>query len=156
MLIAYFSWSGDIKKVAAKIQGKTGGDLFEIDPVKAYSKDYNTCLKEAEKDKKEGAKPELKNHLSGLGSHDAVILAFPNWWYTIPRPVATFLSEYDFSGKTIAPVCSHGGGGVAEGVGDIKKLAPKASVTEPLVVKSGALSDDALAAWLKKTGLSTS
>jgi flavodoxin len=155
MLIAYFSWGGDVKKIAETIQSKIGGDIFVIDPVKAYSKDYNTCLKEATKDKKEGKLPELKNRISDLKGHDAIVLAFPNWWSSIPRPVATFLTEYDFSGKIVAPVCSHGGGGLAEGLNDIKKLIPKAEVKEPLILQSGggsSLGKD-VDAWLKKIGL---
>lgn len=33
----------------------------------------------------------------------------PVWWYTYAPAVATFLSEYDLSGKTIIPFVTNGG-----------------------------------------------
>lgn len=42
-LIAYFSWSGHTKKAAEKIAVLTGGTLFEIKPVKKYSRIYPVC-----------------------------------------------------------------------------------------------------------------
>ncbi|MGN0738880.1 MAG: flavodoxin [Treponema sp.] len=42
--------------------------------------------------------------------YDTIILGYPNWWASIPMPIATLLESYDFSGKTIMPFCSHGGG----------------------------------------------
>jgi len=33
--------------------------------------------------------------------YTVVFVGYPNWWGTIPMPIAAFLSEYDFSGKTI-------------------------------------------------------
>lgn len=32
ILIAYYSWSGNTKAAALKIQKQTGGDIFEIAP----------------------------------------------------------------------------------------------------------------------------
>lgn len=31
-------------------------------------------------------------------------MMYPNWWAPIPMPVASFLEEYDFEGKTIMPL----------------------------------------------------
>ena len=36
VLVAYFSWSGNTRNLAHQIQELTGGDLFEIETVKAY------------------------------------------------------------------------------------------------------------------------
>ncbi len=52
ILIAYFSWSGNTRAIAQQIHQKTGGDLFEIEPVKSYSQNYNTCLEEAQRDQR--------------------------------------------------------------------------------------------------------
>lgn len=52
-LIAYFSWSGNARKAAGMIEKVTGGDLFEIEPEKRYSKVYPVCAAKAkiERDK---------------------------------------------------------------------------------------------------------
>lgn len=57
---------------------------------------------------------------------------YPNWWASIPMPIASFLEEYDFSGKTIIPFATHGGYGVGSSVEDIKKLCPDAKVIEDI------------------------
>lgn len=44
VLIAYYSYSGNTKSVAKKIQSLTGADLFEIKPAKEYSKNYDEVV----------------------------------------------------------------------------------------------------------------
>ena len=39
ILIAYYSWSGNTRKIAELIEGETGGTLFEIEPVQPYTTD---------------------------------------------------------------------------------------------------------------------
>ena len=37
-----------------------------------------------------------------LAKYDAVMIAFPIWWYTMPAPVMTFLESYpDWQGKKL-------------------------------------------------------
>ena len=51
-----------------------------------------------------------KNLFSNGGNpyaeYDTIILGYPNWWASIPMPIATLLESYDFSGKTIMPFSS--------------------------------------------------
>ena len=74
-LIIYYSrkgenyWSGSIKtiakgnteRVAEFIQDTVGGDLFEVETVREYSKSYMTCIEEAKQELREKARPEIKN-----------------------------------------------------------------------------------------------
>ena len=60
---------------------------------------------------------------------------YPNWWYTAPMAIFSFIEEYDFSGKTIIPFCAHGTGGLAGSVKDITDALPdSAEVLEPIGV----------------------
>ena len=77
---------------------QTGADLFEITCVEPYSTDYNTVLEQAQRDQNEQARPELASHVENMEQYDIILLGSPNWWASIPMPVATFLEEYDFSG----------------------------------------------------------
>ena len=52
----------------------------------------------------------------------------------------TFLEEYDFSGKTIAPFCSHGGSRLGRGPQDIAALCPGAELLDGLAVSGSAVS----------------
>lgn len=70
-------------------------------------------------------------------------------------PIASFLEEYDFSGKTIIPFCSHGGGRFGQSLTAIAKLAPDDVMGEALSVHysdSSSLSSD-VSAWLETNGI---
>ena len=91
VLIAYFSWGGNTRGIAEEIQSQTGADLFEITPVHPYSADYNTVLMEAQEDQHRQTRPELSDHISSFNEYDIILLGYPNWWASIPMPVASFL-----------------------------------------------------------------
>ena len=151
VLIAFFSWGGNTKGIAEEIQSQTGADLFEIELVNPYSDDYNTVLDEAQRDQNIQARPEIKNKVENMEQYDTIILGYPNWWASIPMPIASFLEEYDFTGKTIIPFCSHGGGRFGQSLTAIAKLAPNAVMGEALSVHysgGSSLSED-VADWLK-------
>lgn len=151
VLIAYFSWGGNTAGIAEEIQAQTGADLFEITMVEPYSTDYNTVLDEAQRDQNEQARPELATHVENMDEYDTILLGYPNWWASIPMPVASFLEEYDFTGKTIIPFCSHGGGRFGQSLTAIAKLAPDADMGEGLSVhySGGDTLPDDIAAWLE-------
>ena len=48
--------------------------------------------------------------------------------------IHSFLEEYDFSGKTIVPFVTHGTGGLASTIQDIKADLPNSEVLEPIGV----------------------
>ena len=102
-LVAYFSWSGNTKEIAERIARKTHGKLFRIEREIPYSTDYNTCAyTEAKEEADKHLKPAILGPLPDLSEYDAVIVAFPIWWYTMPAPVMTFLESYtDWQGKKL-------------------------------------------------------
>ena len=153
-LIAFFSWGGTTRGIAREIARKTGADVFEIELVKPYSTDYNTVLKEAQRDQRAAARPEIANRVSDMSKYDTILLGYPNWWASIPMPIATFLESYDFSGKVISPFCSNGGGRLGQSVSAITKLVPNATVQNPLSIyySGGDTLGRDLDAWLKKNG----
>lgn len=155
VLIAYFSWGGNTEGIAEEIQNQTGANLFEITPVYPYSDDYNTVLEEAQRDQNEQARPELADHVENIEQYDTILLGYPNWWASIPMPIASFLEEYDFSGKTIVPFCSHGGGRFGQSLTAITKLVPEAQMGEGLSVhySGGADLSDDIAEWLEENNI---
>jgi len=155
ILIAYFSWGGNTRGVAQEIHAQTGADIFEITPSDPYSTDYNTVLMEAQQDQHDQARPELSQHVENMDEYDTILLGYPNWWASIPMPIASFLEEYDFSEKTIIPFCSHGGGRFGQSLTAIAKLAPDSVIGEGLSVhySGGSGLPDDVAAWLKLNGI---
>jgi flavodoxin len=155
ILVAYFSWSGNTRGIARQIHQKVGGDLFEIECVTPYSSDYNKCLEEAQRDQRQQARPELKTRVADMAQYDVIFLGYPIWWASIPMPAASFLDGYNFSGKTILPFCSHGGGRFGQSLSAIAKLAPHSKIAEGLSVSysgGSSLSKD-ISAWLGKNGI---
>jgi flavodoxin len=154
-MIIFYSWGGNTKTIASQIHQKVGADLIELELIKPYSTTYNTCLDEAKRDQANQARPELKTRIANIEQYDTVFIGYPNWWASIPMPIATLLESYDFSGKTIIPFCSHGGGRLGQSVTDIAKLVPKATIKEALSVHYGggsSLSRD-IDAWLRQNGM---
>ena len=155
ILIVYYSWGGNTRGIANEIQRQTGADIFEIVLKAPYSTDYNTVLMEAQEDQHKQARPGIENLPESIDEYDTILLGYPNWWASIPMPIATFLENYDFSGKTIVPFCSHGGGRFGQSLTAIAKLAPDANMGEGLAINysGGASMPDDVTAWLVDNGL---
>ena len=155
ILVAYFSHSGNTKKIAEEIQSKTGGELFEIKTVNAYSDDYDTVLDEAKKELNDNARPELSDSVKDMAQYQTVIIGYPIWWGDMPMAVYSFLDEYDLSGKTVLPFCTHGGSGLSETDKNIQNEEKDAKVADGLVISDSSL-DDAdgdIDQWLKSNGV---
>lgn len=168
-LIAYFSHAGqnyshgaivdlpvgNTEVVAHKIHDKINIDLFTIDTVKKYPDNHMAKIEVAKKEFNENARPELTARVENMDDYDTVIVAFPNWWTTMPMAVFTFLESYDFSGKTLCPLITHGGSGFSNSLHDIKALCPTATITKGLAINGddAATCGKALDQWLSQIGL---
>ncbi len=137
ILVAYFSHTGNTREIANQIHEIVGGNIFEIVSTDPYPSGYNEVVEQARKELRAEYKPKLKTKVGNMESYDVVFVGYPNWWGTVPRPIATFLSQYDFSGKTIVPFCTHEGSGLGRSVTDISKLCPQSTVLDGLAVRGG-------------------
>jgi flavodoxin len=148
-LIAYFSRKGlnyasgrivdfnvgNTEVVANMIQRMTGGDMFHIESVTAYPKDYTEATEVAKNELRAKARPKLTRQAENMAVYNVIFLGYPNWWGTMPMPVFTFLESYDFSGKTIVPFCTHEGSGLGHSEKDIAKACPKAAVLKGIAIQ---------------------
>ena len=146
---------GNTEIVANKIKDKTDADIFKIEMKKPYAKEYNTCIEEAKVHKRDNARPELLSMPESISEYDTVILAYPNYWGTMPMAVFTFLDAFDFSGKTILPLCTNEGSGMGSSEKDISKLCPNAKLARGLALNGSSVAncDGQVEAWLKANGL---
>ena len=152
ILIAYYSWSGNTRFAAEQIQKLTGGRLFEIKPVKAYPSDYSAYVDQAKQECRQEFKPELAVKAEEFAKYDVIFVGTPNWWSTMAPPVRSFLSAYDFSGKTVIPFVTHGGGGMADCERDMRKACPKAAFGKGGAFSGGSIRNaaDALEKWVNE------
>jgi flavodoxin len=152
ILIALFSHTGNTRELARQIQEKTGGDMFEIIPVTPYSGDNDEAHAQARRDQNDRARPPLKTRVVDMAQYDTIFLGFPVWLGSIPAPMATFLEEYNFSGKQIIPFRSYGNHDSGQSDPAIKTLCPRSTVLEALSVKRDNVrsSVNTISAWLRK------
>ena len=168
-LIAYFSHAGqnyshggirnlevgNTEVVAKKLHAMLDSDLFYIDTVKKYPDDHMEKINVAKREFEENARPELTARVESMDGYETVIIAFPNWWTTMPMALFTFLESYDFTGKVICPLITHGGSGFSNSLRDIAQLCPGATIKEGLAINGDdvAKSDKVLEKWIKKIGI---
>ena len=146
---------GNTEIVCGLIKEMIPADSFKIEMADPYSPVYMTCIEEAKKHLRENARPELTRYLNSIDGYDTVILAYPNYWGTMPMAVVTFLERYDFDGKTILPLCTNEGSGMGSSERDIKKYAPGAVVKKGLSVTGSKAADSGASVnrWLAANGL---
>ena len=168
-LIAYFSRAdenyfggamryvkvGNTEIVCGIIKELISADTFIIEMKEPYSPVYMTCIEEAKRDLRAKARPALVSLPESIDAYDTVVLAYPNYWGTMPMAVFTFLEAFDFSGKTILPLCTNEGSGMGGSERDLKKACPGATVKPGLSVTGSSAADSAGAVkrWLSANGL---
>ena len=59
ILIAYFSRTGNSRKIAKYIQKSIGGNLVQIKTKIPYPSDYDRCVSQAEKELEDDIRPEI-------------------------------------------------------------------------------------------------
>ena len=90
-----------------------------------------------------------------IDEYDTIVLAYPNYWGTMPMAVVTFLEAFDFTGKIILPLCTNEGSGMGSSERDIKKYAPGAELKRGLSITSSeaANSKGSVQRWFSANGL---
>lgn len=146
---------GNTEYVARIISEATGGDLFAIKTVQTYPGGHKELVDAAKKEAEAKARPKLVSHIKNLKDYDVVFVGYPNWWYDMPMPLYTFFEEYDFSGKTVIPFCTHGGSRFSQSVKTITELEKNATVIQGPSASRDNMSTakDNVLKWLQKQGL---
>lgn len=146
---------GNTEIVVGLMKEMIEADTFKIEMKNPYSPVYMTCIEEAKKDLRAKARPELVSMPDSIDEYDTVVLAYPNYWGTMPMAVYTFLEAFDFSGKTILPLCTNEGSGLGGSERDIKRACPGAKVKSGLSI-TGSNADGSgnkVKKWLSANGL---
>ena len=149
ILVTYFSWSGNTRKVAEEIKSKLGCDIYEIRAKDAYSTNYSDCADRAKMELSNNTHPAMAESSPKMENYDIIFIGYPIWFDDAPMVIDTFLSSANFAGKTIIPFATSGGSGISTSVKTIKKLAPQANVNDgKLMHGTGDVSS-----WLGELGL---
>ena len=126
---------GNTEYIAEFVRDITNADLFKVEPLVPYSKDYNTCIQEA---KQRVGNAPIKENIKDISSYEVIYIMTPIYWGAYAPELETALKELDFRGKTIRIVTTHEGSGLANVPKDVKKVCKGANVLDEAIAIRGA------------------
>ena len=118
---------GNTEYIAEFVQELTNADMFKVEPLIPYAKDYQTCIKEAQE--RVGNAP-IKSNIGDISAYEVIYIMTPIYWGTYAPEIETAIKDLDFTGKTIRIVTTHEGSGLANVVNDVKRICVGANVLE--------------------------
>lgn len=146
---------GNTEYVAHIISEATGGDLFAIKTERTYPTPHKALIDAAKVEAEAKQHPRLTTHIDNLKDYDIIFVGYPNWWYDMPMAIYSFFDEYDFTGKTVIPLVTHGGSRFSQSVETITEMEKGAKVVEGPSVSARSVPEakQSIEQWLKKQGL---
>ncbi len=119
-LVVYYSASGNTARVAKDIAAATGADLFEIVPTQVYTSDdlnwtnANSRVSREHDDESLRNVPLTSTTVADWSSYDTVFIGYPIWWGIAAWPVNNFVTDNDFTGKTVIPFATSSSSGMGQ------------------------------------------
>lgn len=108
ILVIYYNFSGNSKKVAKYVKNKLDADILELEPAIPFSDDYDQVVDEWQNnDIKRDV--EIKPINVDLSNYSKIVLITGSWWYGITPVMKKFLKENDLSKKDIIVAASNAG-----------------------------------------------
>ena len=146
---------GNSEAAAQIIHSILDSDLFEIETVHEYPRNYHQCTQKARQELSNNERPKILDYVHQFSDYDNVFVCYPNWWSTMPMALFTFFECHDTAGKNIIPLCTHEGSGMGRSEKDIQKLCPKANVFKGLAIQGSQVHDSQIKIekWIKSLDL---
>ena len=130
---------GNTEYVAEFVRDFTNADMFKVEPLVPYAKDYQTCIKEA---KERVGNAPIKEHINDISNYEVIYIMTPIYWGTYAPEIETAIKDLDFSGKIVRVVTTHEGSGLANVVSDVKKICVGANVLDDAIAIVGSKAKD--------------
>ena len=147
-LVVYYSASGSTKKVSNQISKNLNANLFEIEPVDAYTSadlDWTDNNSRVTKEHNDESLRDIKlknTKVDNWDSYDIVLIGYPIWWGIAAWPVDTFVKANNFNGKTVIPFCTSASSGLGQSGDLLKQEAKGGNWKEGHRFSSGASNSD--------------
>lgn len=149
---------GTTEYVANMIRQVAGGDIHRIETVTSYTEDFDELRDVNHEEMEQNVLPELKKSNLDIAAYDTVFVGYPVWAVRVPQAVLSFLAEYDLSGKTVIPFCTHDGYGAGSTYQAIAEASHAAVSPEGIAIeaKDVPAAQDIVNEWLEAIGFSGS
>ena len=130
---------GNTEIVAEYVKELTNADMFKVEPLIPYAKDYQTCIKEA---KLRIGNDPIKVKVADISKYEVIYIMTPIYWGTYAPEIETAIKDLDFTGKIVRIVTTHEGSGLANVVNDIKRICKGANVLGDAIAIKGSKAKD--------------
>ena len=125
---------GNTEIVAEYVKEFTNADMFKVEPLVPYAKDYETCIEEA---KQRIGNAPIKEKINDISEYEVIYIMTPIYWGTYAPELETALKDLDFTNKTIRIITTHEGSGLANVPNDIKRICKNANVLDDAIAIRG-------------------
>lgn len=111
ILVAYYSAQGHTESVANTLADELNADTFVITPAQPYTREdlnyNNDDSRVSTEHLDENRHVELETITpDNFDSYDTILIGYPIWWANAAWVIDDFVTENDFSGKTVIPFCT--------------------------------------------------
>ena len=130
---------GNTEIVAEYVKEFTNADMFKVEPLVPYAKDYETCIKEA---KMRIGNAPIKEKINDISNYEVIYIMTPIYWGTYAPELETVLKDLDFTNKIIRIITTHEGSGLANVPNDIKRICKNAEVLDDAIAIRGSNAKD--------------
>lgn len=146
---------GTTEYVARMIQKTVGGDIHLIEAVTPYTADFDELRDVNHNEMSNNTLPELKESNLDIAKYDTVFVGYPVWATDVPQAVISFLNQYDLSGKTVIPFCTHDGYGAGSSYRTISDVSKAEKTLDGLSIEAKDVPDsqNVVTEWLNSTGV---
>jgi flavodoxin len=130
---------GNTEYVAEYVKEFTNADMFKVEPLVPYAKDYQTCIKEA---KERIGNAPIKEKINDISEYEVIYIMTPIYWGTYVPEIETAIKDLDFSNKIVRVITTHEGSGLANVVSDVKRICKGANVLDDALAIVGSQAKD--------------
>ena len=130
---------GNTEYVAEYVKEFTNADMFKVEPLVPYAKDYQTCIKEA---KERIGNAPIKEKINDISEYEVIYIMTPIYWGTYAPEIETAIKDLDFSNKIIRVITTHEGSGLANVVSDVKRICKGANILDDALAIVGSQAKD--------------
>lgn len=154
VLVVYYSASGNTKAVGDVIAQYTGGDIFELVPVNAYTGEDLDWTRDGSRVNLEHEDESLRDielvstTVDNFDSYDTIFIGAPIWWGEASWVVNRFVKDNDFTGKTVIPFCTSASSGMGESGRKLAEMAGTGDWQEGQRF-AGRANEEAVTEWLE-------
>ena len=149
---------GTTEYIANMIADEVGGDLHLIETVMPYTADFDELRDVNHGEMERNYLPELKESNLDIVGYEVVFVGYPVWATDVPQAVLSFLNEYDLSGKTVIPFCTHDGYGAGHSYQTIADASHAAVSLDGIAIEAKDVpnAQETVSDWLADIGISGS